>query len=202
MQLLIANEGTCNNNVSHQLQVILHCHCHWNYFFGAPFFGLEVAFFGLAATFVVFFGFVFWALVVATFFCFDAFFCVAVGFDVFGVVLGNAFAFTALEETFFSVVTFAFFGFMVFFVVVDDFLSCLGFLTLASAFCLGFSIFFALGAAFFTSPSRKLPDAPVPLAYLRELLSIPAFNAFFTCELTRFSSCPTVKFFIIYFKIA
>merc|ERR1711909_205136 len=113
----------------------------------------------------------------------------------------------------------AFLGVFAFFGLAAFFLGVLAFLGLAAAFFLGVLAFFALGflglaalgffaflglTAFFlaASPRRKLPEAPDPLACFRLLFFTPAQRAIFRWVLTLPSSLPTLKFFMMYLRMA
>src|SRR6266516_363008 len=60
----------------------------------------------------------------------------------------------------------------------------------------------AFGFFFASSPRRKLPVAPEPFDCLSVAFFTPERRAIFRCVLTMFSSLPTLKFFMIYFRTA
>merc|ERR1712179_317573 len=93
----------------------------------------------------------------------------------------------------------AFLGVFAFLGLAAFFLGVLAFFGLAA---LGFFAFLGLAAFLAASPSLKLPEAPDPLEFLRVLFFAPARRAIFRWVLTLPSSVPTLKFFMMYFRMA
>ena len=75
--------------------------------------------------------------------------------------------------------------------------SLLGFLCLLCC-----RLFFGFFSVLGFSPILKEPEAPVPLDCFKDLFFTPARSANFKWLLTDFSSFPTLKFFMMYFRIA